>query len=282
MNIVDYFTPADESKRSKIISELKRDYPFISSFSIGKSSVLLLGGVHGSEWITSSLLLVFARRLCGASVGNINLPEITGKNFLKNFSVTIVPCLNPDGVEIAINGCGSAGEYKEAVQRLQNRGIWQANAAGVDLNHNFPADWQQLHRLEIKNGITSPSNTRYGGKRPASEPETNAVMKLCAESKFRHALAFHSQGEEIYWRYGNNIPDKSEQIAMALSKSCGYKLSEPQGLAVGGGFKDWFILKYNKPAFTVEVGLGKSPLPADDLPKIYFRLEHMLTLSVTL
>ena len=67
-----------------------------------------------------------------------------------------------------------------------------------------------------------------------------------------------------------------------LSQTSGYKLSSPEGLAVGGGFKDWFIKTFNKPGFTIEIGKGKNPLPISDFDSIYKKLEKMLTISLTL
>ena len=35
------------------------------------------------------------------------------------------------------------------------------------------------------------------------------------------------------------------------------------------GYKDWFIQRYRKPGFTIEVGNGISPLPLDDFDGMY-------------
>jgi len=43
-------------------------------------------------------------------------------------------------------------------------------------------------------------------------------------------------------------------------------------LAVGGGFKDWFIEEFKKPGFTIEIGKGKNPLPIENFDDIYFKL----------
>ena len=64
-----------------------------------------------------------------------------------------------------------------------------------------------------------------------------------------------------------------------LSVASGYKLSKPEGLAIGGGFKDWFVSEFNKPAFTVEIGLGKNPLPISGFEKVYEKIEKMLLVA---
>lgn len=193
----------------------------------------------------------------------------------------IVPCVNPDGVEISLHGSVAAGRYQELVHHASkgDTSRWQSNARGVDLNHNFDAGWEALHRQEQESGIVSAAPTRYGGPHPESEPETVALATLCRERRFRHALAFHSQGEEIYWSYGEQMPERAELMAQVMAASCGYRLSEPEGLAVGGGMKDWFLTECKRPAFTIEVGMGTNPLPMEDFSGIYSRLEEMLVLS---
>ena len=71
-------------------------------------------------------------------------------------------------------------------------------------------------------------------------------------------------------------------MANVLSASSGYALEEPMGLAAHGGFKDWFIREYGRPGFTVELGRGRNPLPAQELDGIYRRVEEMLMLSFIL
>ena len=55
----------------------------------------------------------------------------------------LIPCVNPDGVEILIFGPQRAGDYAYFVREHADgdTASWQANARGVDLNHNFNADW---------------------------------------------------------------------------------------------------------------------------------------------
>ena len=67
-----------------------------------------------------------------------------------------------------------------------------------------------------------------------------------------------------------------------MSTSSGYALDTPVGIAEGGGFKDWFICEFNRPGFTVEIGRGKNPLPAESAGEIYSRIEEMLMLCAVL
>ena len=285
----------DMLMRENFIGDLRNKYKFIEYNIVGKSlcgrdigclkigsskePVLFAAAFHGMEWLTSLLVLTFVKNLCKAIYDNKFINHLDIKTALNKNGLIVVPCVNPDGVEISINGAKTAGEYKDLITKIANydsTDSWQANARGVDLNHNFNANWEQLHQLEEKNGIVGPAPTRYGGENPESEPETKALIKLCKNINFRHVVAFHSQGEEIYWNFGEKTPEKSKKIAESMAKLSGYKISSPEGLAVGGGFKDWFIQEFGRPGFTVEIGRGKNPLSLSDIDSIYKKLENML------
>ena len=133
--------------------------------------------------------------------------------------------------------------------------------------------------MEQKQGIYGPASRQYGGTHPESEPETAALTALCRRVPFRHAMALHSQGQEIYWEYGPRTPPKARLMAGVMAASSGYLAAQPEGLASHGGFKDWFIEEFGRPAFTVELGRGQNPLPVSDLLPIYERVEEMLLLT---
>lgn len=291
---------ADRRTREAAIGRLLIDHAFLSRDTIGESrcarpidllsvgnrrkQVLFAAGFHGMEWITTMLMLRFVDELCGCVKMGRSMCGIRVGTFLNRRGLAVIPCVNPDGVEIQIHGSESAGSYRDAVERAcgGNTSRWQANAAGVDINHNFSAGWEELKKLELENGINAPAPTRYGGSSPESEPESRTIASYCRTGSISHALAFHSQGEEIYWSYGDYHEPEALRMAKLMSHSSGYKLGEAEGLACGGGFKDWFVDKFRRPAFTVEIGKGKNPLPAEQLDSIYEGLREMLVLAVVL
>lgn len=298
---MDYITKPEimtaENQR-KMIFSLKKAYPFIGlhvigkslcqrgifSVSIGKSDnpLLIAAGFHGQEWLTSLLALRFAEVLLRAKTRKTLIWGIDPCCIKRE--IIIVPCVNPDGVQIAINGIDGAGRFSETVSAVSSASDekWSANARGVDINHNFDAGWQKLREMEIDSGILGPAPRRYGGFMPESEPETSALISLCKMRRPRCALALHSQGEEIFWEYGQRRPPRSEEIAKILAAASGYSLVENSGLASHGGFKDWFIEFFDKPAFTVEIGRGKNPLPLSDLDGILEHALPLLTLAAVL
>ena len=286
----------DYNELFKVTKKLLKEYDFLKPINLGKSCFgreikglkignscdysLITAATHGSEYITETVLLMFIENLCSALKYDGSIAGFNAKKAMYNRGVIFVPCVNPDGVEIAINGAKGCGDRQAEINKicLGDFKHYNANFRGVDINHNFKAGWEDLHRLEQKEGIFGPSPTQYGGPYPESEPETAALTSLCKNEEIRHVVALHSQGEVIYWCYGEKRPPKSREIAEILATSSGYALDVPLGLANGGGFKDWFIECFDKPGFTIEMGLGKNPLPIEYAEKIYKQTEEMLML----
>lgn len=293
-----YSQPLRYENLKKAAMELKREYPFLEVFSLGQSlagrelyaftigpardTSLFVGGVHGMEWLTSLLLVRLLEDVCRALQTGAPLADIDMNRSLETRSLTVVPCLNPDGAEIAVAGPATAGKWEGLVRRCGDASRWQANARGVDLNHNFDAGFDTLQKMEREAGYTGPGPTRYGGPFPFSEPESAALAGFCKKFSPHQAYAFHSQGEEIYYRYGDRTPSRSRLMAQVLASASGYKLAQPEALASHGGFKDWFIAYFGAPAFTIEIGRGKNPLPVEELEPIYARLLEMLLISILL
>lgn len=290
------FYPYTEN-REKFCKTLMDSFPFIKKETIGKSLVgrnleaftignkskriIMVGGVHGSEFLTINLLFNFLWDLCLSYRDGSDVAGIKMKRYLNRRGVTFLPCLNPDGTDINLLGFSSSKGYAKLVEYIcPHTCNWQANARGVDLNHNFPANWEVIHHQEEVLGICSPSNTRYGGKSPSSEPETISIMNYIISNDFGRCYAFHSQGREIYYDFGEHTPKDSPTIARLLCKTSGYTLSTPPEIADGGGLKDWFIERFHRPGFTFEIGKGVNPLPLSDLEEEYKILQKTLCLAV--
>ncbi len=247
------------------IKAFKEKYPHIPVFSIGQSlegreliaiklgsgskRIFLNGAHHALEWLTAKVLVDFA-------------DEVAQKK-TASCSLYIVPMVNPDGIEIA-----SKGEW------------WQANRRGVDLNHNYNALWELSKQLEASCGITAPGPTRYGGEYPESEPETRAVANFTRQNNFDMAIALHSQGEVIYYDFCGIVPDGTYEYLATFENVSRYTRDTPDGIASYGGYKDWFIKKFKKPAFTIEIGLGENPLPLSDLEKVYEQVAPILRSAI--
>lgn len=295
---MDYITKTSvmtvETQR-KFIFSLKKSFPMLGVHLIGKSlcqrgifslhigrsenPLLIAAGFHGQEWLTSLLALRFAELLLRAKTCKSTILGLDAACISRE--VIIVPCVNPDGVQIAINGIDGAWKYADSVRKISASSTekWNANARGVDINHNFDAGWTELRNMEIEEGIVAPSPRRYGGYMPESEPETLALVNLTKARRPRTVIALHSQGEEIFWEYGSKKPPESERLARIFAAASGYTLVENSGLASHGGYKDWFIDCFGRPGFTVEIGKGENPLPLSDFDGILKDTIPMLTLA---
>ena len=278
--MTDYNVMPDYQTRRKIINDICEKYSFVHHSFAGKSvcgrciDVLHIGN-------TKNCVLYCAEQCADAMENDSVVGRYKIRDFLREKGLTIVPCVNPDGVEIAIHGSDAALKYKALVEKASKENkVWQANARGVDINHNFNAGWNELKNRELSMNIKAPSATRFGGNAPESEPETKALTNLCKRNNFDRAIAFHSQGREIYCSFGKHTPVMSFRLASVLSQASGYNISVPEDIATGGGFKDWFIEKFRRPALTIEMGKGKNPLPLSDFEPEYKIMLNMLCLGV--
>lgn len=275
---------------NKDIEALAARYPFIEVASAGKSvlgknlfyiklgsgpnQVFYNAAHHALEWITSPLLMKFTENFLKAYVEGKNIDGYNVTDIWNNSTIYIMPMVNPDGVNLVLNGLQADNPYYDELIEW-NKGsrdfskVWQANIRGVDLNHNYDASWQLSKEAEAIYGITGPGPTRYSGEYPESEPESKAVADFTRNHNFRLVLAYHSQGEVIYWTYLDMEPEDARTIGEMFANVSGYSLSEPEGIASYAGYKDWFIKAYNRPGYTIEVGLGQNPLPISQFDTIY-------------
>lgn len=263
------------------IARLSRLHPFLPMSSIGKSvegrdlhllrlgsgrkNIFVNGAFHANEWITSAVLMRYIERTAMASFA----PETEEKmRTWSAVSVWFVPMVNPDGVELVHAGAYPGHPLRKRLLEwnggFENFEQWKANVRGVDLNDQFPAYWEEERRRRSPQG---PSPRDYAGEAPLSEPEAAAVAAFIESMDVSMILAFHTQGQEIYWNYRNFEPPESERIAEALALASGCKAVRLTGS--DAGLKDWFIHRFRRPGFTIELGSGTNPLPISQLPLLY-------------
>jgi g-D-glutamyl-meso-diaminopimelate peptidase len=281
------------------VQGLAARYPFIETGTIGSSvlgknlyyirlgigarTVLYNAAHHALEWITSPVLMKFAEEYAKACTLRQRLGGYSPCDLWDDVSIYIVPMVNPDGVDLVIDGLQPGNPYAQQLIRWNNGSAefsrrWQANIRGVDLNHNYNANWEESVRAAEALGITGPGPTRYSGPFPVSEPETRAMVDFTGALNPRLVMAYHSQGEVIFWDFKNLAPPEARTIGQRLSALSGYALAAPEGIASYAGYKDWFIQDYRRPGYTIEVGRGQNPLPimqfnaiyADNLPMLLY------------
>ncbi|SDQ56060.1 g-D-glutamyl-meso-diaminopimelate peptidase [Virgibacillus subterraneus] len=265
------------------INNLLSVYPFISRQIIGKSvmgkdlvelqigngskQVHIDGSFHANEWITTSVIMRFVNEYV---LSLTNKKTIRGVNMLPLYNesfLSIVPMVNPDGVNLVLEGAEAAGEFKQEVLEInyQNEDFsnWKANISGVDLNNQYPALWE----VEAARKPDSPQPRDYPGPYPLSEPEAIAMANLARERNFLRVNAFHTQGEEIYWGFEGLEPAVSRAVVNEYARVSGYQ--PIRYVDSYAGYKDWFIQNFRRPGFTIELGSGVNPLPFAQFEEIY-------------
>lgn len=292
--------PADSYLTEHYIGRLKKHYPFLAVESIGKSvmdrdilcvrlgygprRVFICGSHHGLEWITTLILLRFIEDYCdkkvrGKSICGMNIGEAFAKT-----SAYIVPLVNPDGVDIAINGISPKHERFESIKDMlkgrDEKAVWQSNARGVDLNHNYNAGFDIGKSLEASYGIEGPGPTRYGGPYCESEPETRAICRLLRSRHCDLAISYHTQGREIYTGCLGEPPKGAREYLDIFCEASGYRACVPEGIASYRGFTDWFVEEFGRPAFTVEAGFGKNPLSVHAFDGIYLENRRLIASAI--
>ena len=284
------------------IQGLKARYPFLEVGVAGQSvlgknlyyiklgngpnEVFYNAAHHALEWITSPLLMKFIENFAKAYVGRYNIGGYSPRNIWNQSTIYIMPMVNPDGVDLVLNGLQRDNPYYDRLIEWNNGSTdfsqnWQANIRGVDLNHNYNAAWQLSKEAGEQLGITGPGPTRYPGAYPESEPESKAVADFTRSHNFTLVLAYHTQGEVIFWTFMGLQPPESRTIGELFEQVSGYPLQEIYGIASYAGYKDWFIQEYRRPGYTIEAGKGKKPLPISQFDKIYNdNIELLLLASV--
>ena len=282
----------DYNKMQADLQKLKNKYPFLQLENIGESvqkrkiaavrigtgqnEVMYSGAIHANEWITALVLMKFIEDFCEAYTTGKDIFEHNAKDIFNNSSIYIIPMLNPDGIELVAGnireGSSEYAHYREIAARYPNVTFpsgWKANYNGVDLNLQFPANWEKARDIKFAQGYTTPAPRDFVGFGPLTEPEVLAIYNFTLRHNFRLILAYHTQGEVIYWKYADYMPQDSEEIGRIFSKVSGYLLDTTPPESANAGYKDWFIKQYNRPGYTIEAGLGTNPLPISQFDKIY-------------
>lgn len=117
----------------------------------------------------------------------------------------------------------------------------------MDLNLQFPANWEKAKEIKFEQGFTSPAPRDFVGSAPLVAPEAIALYRFTLSHNFRLILAYHTQGRVIYWRYLDFLPPASYYIGEHFANSSGYELENTPFASSFAGYKDWFIQNYNLP-----------------------------------
>ena len=209
---------------------------------------------------------------------------LPARELLEAATIYMVPLVNPDGVDL-VAGAIPAGDptYLTALSlAAYYPGIpfpdgWKANLIGTDLNLNYPAGWLQAREIKFSQGYTRPGPRDYVGKAPLTQRESRALADFTRYLDPALILAYHTQGEQIYWKYDDIDVPGALALGQEFARLSGYALAETPYVSGFAGYKDWFIKTWRRPGFTIEAGLGENPLPLNQFDSIYAKNLGILT-----
>lgn len=271
------------------IARLSAKYPNIVHYSvIGKSedgrniydvtlgnrrasrSVLVVSTLHAREYMASlvcmSQIEYYAR--CYQE-------EIDGKRVSSVFSRTCIhyiPMANPDGVAISQYGISQIRNKKlrkklKKLSKDTNTTVWKANAKGVDLNNNFP------YQFQVRG---TPGSQGYSGAKAVSSRETSAIVKRIKALKstnLKAVINYHAMGSIIY---GDSTSTASGSVIAGTARMyrtaqeiTGYTSAGRGTSSSSGSLREYIMYDLHLPSITVEVGRHPCPGPISEFPRIW-------------
>lgn len=251
----------------------------------GEKKLFINASHHANEWMTSLIIMMFIEKYLKLYKNKENYKGRNIESLWNRTSIYIVPMVNPDGVNLCLKDKKILNNnlYKNIWGKyINNLEDWKANIRGVDINLNYPAGWEQAVKNKEKKGIISPGPRDWPGPNATSEIETQNIINFTKLFNFDMTISLHSQGQEIYWSYLNKKIKRAYEIGKKMERVSGYILTEPNYYSSFAGYKDWFIDKYNKPGYTIEIGKGeeKKSLPLKEAEKIYEEIEEILLIAI--
>ena len=292
MSIVKTDVPMTSGLLKETIDALLKAYPFLRSEILtttafgrsvrtlvvgqGERQVIFSAAHHANEWITTPVLLKFVEDLAEAVSNGGKIWGVPAKTIFDLVTIHTVPMVNPDGVDLVTGAIAPdnptylhARELAEYYPDIPFPDGWKANLLGVDLNLQYPAGWLHAREIKFSQGYTRPGPRDFVGRGPMTQRESQALADYTRRIDPAVVLAYHSQGEVIYWQFEDYFVPGAEDLAREFARISGYALEETPYASSFAGYKDWFIQDFRRPGFTIEVGLGENPLPLNQFEKIY-------------
>ena len=290
MSIVRTDIPMTSALAEDTLEALGAAYPFLqtellartafgrpitgASMGRGDRRVLYSAAHHANEWLTATVLLKFLEDYAQALETDGTIAGVSARELYETATIFLVPMVDPDGVDL-VTGAVTEKEREQAralaefYPNIPFPDGWKANLSGVDLNLQYPAGWLTAREIKFAQGYTRPGPRDFVGRFPLSQPEAQALADYTQRIDPELVIAWHSQGEVIYWQYGGIEVPGAREIAERFANLSGYRLEDTPYNSSFAGYKDWFIQEFRRPGYTIEVGTGDNPLPLSQFDKIY-------------
>jgi hypothetical protein len=174
-------------------------------------------------------------------VGNYNKDEKV-TSWINDNEIWIMPMFNVDGNN----------------KMWTSDSMWRKNVRGgygVDLNRNYPTGWNSC-----RGSSGWRSSQTYRGPSPASEPETQAMMKFIEKVRPVFDISYHSYSELVIYPYGcKDQRTETFEVVEKIGKHIGSLLDYEAGTAwellynADGGDIDWMYDAYGVIPFVIEL-----------------------------
>lgn len=199
----------------------------------GDTELLLVGGIHGGYSWNTSLLAYRA----------MDYLEENSEVIPDNVRVTVIPVLNPDGLNEVV---GTTGRFSaDDVPSDQSATVpGRFNANGVDLNRNFDCNWQSV-------GMWQDREVDAGNS-PFSEPESQALRAYVRSNDPSGVVIYYSAfGGVFSSACQDGILDETSTLTDAYAEGADYpSFQEYDFYSITGDAADW-LAKEGVPAISV-------------------------------
>lgn len=204
------------------------------TYGSGPIHLLFISGMHGGyEWNSTLLAYTF-----------IDYLEERMEFIPQEFTVTVIPSLNPDGLYAITQ---KEGRFLPSdIPDTINTAIGRFNAHSVDLNRNFDCKWKPESMWR--------GNVVSAGSYAFSEPETVAIRDFVLNNNIKAVIFWHSQANTVYAsECENGILPETLDIMNTYAKSATYNTVETfDAYEITGDAEGW-LASINIPAITVEL-----------------------------
>lgn len=198
------------------------------------TEILFIGGIHGGyEWNTA---LVAYQAMDYLKANPSIIPA--------NAKVTVIPVLNPDGLNKIVGTTTGNFTQADAPDSLNETIPGRFNANNVDLNRNFDCDWRASGKWQNK--------TVNGGDAVFSEPESQAIKSYVETHKPTAVVVWYSSANGVYASSCHNgVSKETNTLTKTYADASGYPAYETFDFyAITGDMVNWFA-KNNIPAISV-------------------------------
>lgn len=202
-------------------------------FGNGSDELLFIGGIHGGySWNTA---LVAYEMIDWLKANPEAVPA--------NVKVTVIPVLNPDGLEKVTGTTGRFGT-SQINSSTEVRVTGRFNGNNVDLNRNFDCQWQSVGTWQNKEVS--------GGENVFSEPESKAIQNYVSSNQPTAVVTWYSAAGGVYASNCNNgVAQETLDLTNLYAQASGYKAYEEFNYyEITGDMVNWFASK-NIPAISV-------------------------------